>query len=382
MRPGLHLLIPFLALLPAGCRFVEEVVPIGYKGPARSNSLLAAERFLNERGAGTGFLAENRLTLSAYPSSYSSALVIPGSAFNTQRTVDRALEWASEGGHLIYVARFRDWNNHDRTTIFDLFADFGSESGALFLQALNVETGPASGTPPLTLRGNKKLNIDFATDPWFVKDDLPSTGVYRAGTQGPTPFLSFPYEGGRITLLTDIDGWKNTSIANKDNAAYLWQTVNLAGQWGEIQNVIFIRSSGLSFLALLWHNAWMPLISVTALLIFWLWKCLLRTGPIRQPPEGIERQFLSHIRMGGRLLWHHRQGDVLLDSIRDEIREQMTRRHFQGTTPREERLCEALAERSGLPLDRVKRAMTPARIEKGTEMIDISRDLQSLQSHL
>jgi hypothetical protein len=205
--------------------------------------------------------------------------------------------------------------------------------------------------------------------------------MLRAGKTGPTPFLSFPYGSGRITLISDIDFWKNKKIAENDNAAFLWQTVTLAGDW-DIDRVIFIRSAGLSFAALLWHNGWMAIVATAVFLGLWLWKCFVRNGPIRQPPEGSERQFLSHVQMGGRLLWRHRQGDVLLDAVRDEIRETVIRRHFQGGNPREERINDFLAERSGLAVDKIRRAMTPSRIDKGNDMIDITRDLQLIHSRL
>ena len=93
------LLTLFVCFFCSSCQETElKRRTLGYKGKAKANPFLAAERLLNKEGFdaasahGFGRLDEQTATL-----------FIPTSSLNTVGRAKRVLEWVASGGHLILM---------------------------------------------------------------------------------------------------------------------------------------------------------------------------------------------------------------------------------------------------------------------------------------
>ena len=101
----------------------------------------------------------------------------------------------------------------------------------------------------------------------------------------------------------------------------------------------------------------MVLLAAAALAIFWVWHSSRRFGPLRPDDPVDRRRLMEHIEAAGRFQLVHHADAALVKSVRDAIQLRLRERHprWQKLDPHE--LNERLAELSGIPADRVARAL-------------------------
>lgn len=92
----------------SGCSWMqrqmeEKEVPLGYRGEARVKPFLAATRFLEAMGLDV----EECFSLTKLPEP-DVALLLPAEGDRTGSSAQRLLQWAGEGGHVIYLLRGGD----------------------------------------------------------------------------------------------------------------------------------------------------------------------------------------------------------------------------------------------------------------------------------
>ena len=87
----------------------DVTIPLGYKGKARTDPFLAAQGLLIKEGHYT----ERLPTLKALPESDGGVIIISAEAGMPEARARQLLQWANEGGHLIYAmagcAPYNDW---------------------------------------------------------------------------------------------------------------------------------------------------------------------------------------------------------------------------------------------------------------------------------
>jgi hypothetical protein len=87
----------------------DVTIPLGYKGKARTDPFLAAQQLLIEEGHYT----ERLPTLKALPESDGGVIIISAEAGMPEARARQLLQWAGDGGHLIYAmagcAPYNDW---------------------------------------------------------------------------------------------------------------------------------------------------------------------------------------------------------------------------------------------------------------------------------
>ena len=110
MRVFIAVLTAVLAL--TGCEYEEIERETGYKGKARLNPWLAAERFVDRMG-------DEVISVIAWtePQPGDSAWLMPASMLGNESFVRRVETWVQEGGHLILLvehadAETNDWSGH------------------------------------------------------------------------------------------------------------------------------------------------------------------------------------------------------------------------------------------------------------------------------
>ena len=121
--------------------------------------------------------------------------------------------------------------------------------------------------------------------------------------------------------------------------------------------VVFVRGAGLSFWGLAGRHLWPVLCGLAVLLGLWLWKSLSRFGPLEAAaPVAAAQGYDHHLEALGNFHWRLDRATALVSPLRDQLLERA-----QRICPRSARMDEefllTLAARSGLPKERVWRAL-------------------------
>ena len=310
---------------------VEEAVEVGFKGEARSNPFLAAERFLHSRESP----AKSMLSLVGLPQS-NGTLVISGQRYDIgPELADRLLLWVSAGGHLVVTI--------DEGSEFE-----GSHADDWLLKKLGVGLRRVdSESPPLPTDVDIPEADDFLQvmfSPYRVLKSNGIEAVHRIRGESGDHALRYPLGKGFLTVVSDTWFMRNESIGSYDNAAYLWHLTHFQRN-GEIWLVYGGDMPPLW--KWLWQHAWMVIVSALVLLMTWLALHRRRFGPLIAAPALARRRLLEHIKASGRFLWRNGQQTILLKGARDALMRPLVARHpvWGSVSPIE--LSGLLAERIG-----------------------------------
>jgi hypothetical protein len=364
------LLLPLAALFLAGCSrenpddYETQWKDAGYKGAARSNPWLAAERLLNREGTP----AETRPVLADMPA-WNTTLFLPMDAMSSRGEARTILRWAEYGGHLIVACSEASRFHND----FDGVEEGGMDEDAPLLKELHVSaTTPLSGGTgevkfdedgTLTLKsyGEAGLNVEY-------QSDIDVLG----GEDRAARLASFDYGMGRVTLLAGATPFRNRHLGEHDHAAIFLKLVALQ----PTERVIFVSKSEVTFGEMLKRYAWMPLIALGALIVFWLWRHLPRFGrAVPANTSGI-RHFGTQLDEAGRFLSERAGPGALLGAARRAV---MTAATQRGLHPDAPDFMDHLAARSGLTHAEVSAALLDA---TDKNLITTAAALQKLQQSI
>lgn len=340
------LLLPLAALLGTGCdqngqyETREEIV--GYKGAARYNPWLAAERFLSR----TGTPAQTLPMLGDLPAT-SATIFLPLDSVSSRGEARTLLRWALTGGHLIVActgtSRFHnDYDGEESGTI---------DKNAPLLQELRVK---ASAEKP---SGTSEVDLDGATytlqnyDRGAALDVTSRPGIsVLAGTREAATVASFTHGIGRITLLGGATALRNRYLKEDDHAAILQGLVALE----HTDHVIFVSKSEVNLWDMLRRYAWMPVIALLVLIALWLWRHLPRFGQAVPASETGLRHFGTQLDEAGHFLSERAGPGALLAPARRAV---MTAAAHRGLHPDAPDFMDQLAARSGLSPAEVSAAL-------------------------
>ena len=353
--------------LLAGCGEFEEVEKeVGYKGKARSNPWLAAERFAGEYG----YEVESLAVWKA-PEDDTAVWLVPASVLNNESFVRKARTWAADGGHLVVVldhsgAEISDWRSFDtEVDVAEPLARMLEEAGIKLTQQEQQDGVKSWETNPLV--------IEFDDQEFRVEAGAGKLVAVDRGTPGV--FASVRTGVGRITALTDARIFRNRWIGDGDHAALLLALIDAADFEGSVR---FSRGASLSLWGMLRRHLWAFLLGGVAVLVVWLWKTGGRFGPIESAQSPMPaRSYAHHLEALGSYHWRVDRAGVLLGPLRERIFEQSLR-----MAPRVDRdMAEVrrwLAERSGLPVERVAAALDTGPPADAAALTRITADLQLL----
>ena len=354
---GLGLLLIALAL--TACDTTEVKREIGYKGKARINPWLAAERFAAHDGG-----VVRSLAMWTAPEAEDALWFVPASVLTNESFTRRMESWVDDGGHLVLLVEHansesNDWSRH---------APEAELSPALLGMLDNSGISLERRAKPVTAE-----TIEFEGKSYEV-DAESDTGVSVADGE-PGVFASVESGDGRISVLTDGRLFRNRWIGDNEHAALLDALLRVTEYEGSIA---FLRGSGLSLWGLLGDHLWPVLLALAVLTSLWLWKNFTRFGPL-EAADGSStlRGYEHHLEALGDFQWRLDRAAALLVPLRAQIVER-GQRLISRAGRRDDDFFQFLADRSGLPRERVLRALAEAAPADSAVLTRTTADLQRL----
>jgi hypothetical protein len=352
--------IVLTAILLVSCQEYTEVErETGYKGKARVNPWLAAEKFAVRMGY------ETKSVISWTAPEWGEAVwIMPATALNNESFTRRTNNWVQEGGHLILLL---DW------------AD--SETSDWARYSLPPET-----MPPLVRmlesarihidddRPAKADHVDFRGRTYKVSADS-RLSVADKKDGDPGVFVSRKSGDGRISVIADGRIFRNRWIGDEEHAELLNALIESTGREGAIG---LMRASGLSLWEMLRKHLWPVLLGLAVWIVLWLWKNLSRFGPVESANvPSVLRGYEHHLEALGDFQWRIDKGASLLAPLREQIVE-LGQRTSHRAGRRDDDFFQYLAERAGLPRERVFRALAEAAPADAAVLTRTTADLQQI----
>ena len=347
--------IALLAL--AGCDYREIEREIGYKGKARVNPWLAAERFVEKRG-------DEVYSVVSWtePDWNDSAWLMPATVLGNGSFTRRVENWVHNGGHLILLVDYADTASHDWS--------WGHADPAI--EPVLTDMLERHGIRLVENAGVKARRVRFMGETYQVS--AASDYGVAEGNRKTGVFASVEAADGRISVVTDARLFRSRWIDENDHAALLAALVDTSPNLGRIG---FLRGTALSFWSLLGEFLAPLLITLAVALVFWLWRHLVRFGPVEVAENPAEtRSYAHHLEALGHFHWKLDHATVLFGTLRSRV---VDAAHRAGQRAgRGGDLSSFLAERSGLPQERVAAALTGISPKDAVALTRATADLQQL----
>lgn len=361
------LLMAAAALALTACNDTEVVREIGYKGKARLNPWLAAERFVARLDW------QVHSVIAWTPPAWDDAVwIMPASILSNASFCRRMDEWVRDGGHLILLVEHADEAANDWAG--DAAPPVLEPALLAMLRRARITLKPAVPNSGSTTAENK---VEFGGRT-FAVDGSSDCSVAPAGGK-PGVLASVAAGIGRITVVTDGRLFRNRWIDGHEHAGLLEALVAATNNRARVG---FMRGAGLSLWALLRQHLGPVLLAGGLWLVLWLWKNLSRFGPLEAaaaPP--VLRGYEHHLAALGAFQWRVDRAASLLAPLRRQIIELAQRPGLHGERAGGD-VYQLLADRSGLPRDRVARALAETRPADPASLTRSAADLQQLASIL
>lgn len=344
------------------CEYEEVEREIGYKGKARVNPWLAAERFIESSGGQV-----NPVISWVDPEPGDSVWMMPASVLDNARFVSRVEDWAYDGGHLILLVEHAD-------------ASVNDWSGAEIEPKISSELLEMLDFADISLETSGKAKaeeIDFLGTKYRVNAD--SDAVVSSLENDGGVFVSEIFGDGRITVITDARIFRSRWIDENEHAALFAALIDFDGSPGTVG---IMRGAELSFWKLLAENLGPLLIGLLAWLVIWLWQNMSRFGPIEEESvASASRGYEHHLEAIGHFHWKHDRAAALISPLREQVLDAGQRVLSQSGSAENDRF-HFLAERASLPLERVTRVLSATVPTDANSLALLTADLQKLQHSL
>lgn len=348
----------FALCVLTGCNYTEVEREIGYKGKARVNPWLAAERFIERCDYET-----HPVISWTEPDSDDAAWIVPASVLRNVSFTRSMENWVRDGGHLILLvertdAATSDWRGRHLPPSIEKPLLEMLRSAGISLE----KTGSA-----------RARKVEFQGKSYKVRAD--SEAVVSLNEEDGGVFASTECGDGRITVFTDGRIFRNRWIGERDHAALLAALLDVDEYDGRVG---IVRDAGLSFWVLLREHLSPILLAGAVCLLLWLWRNMSRFGPIESaaaPP--VSRGYEHHLEALGFFHWKLDHAAALLAQLRAQVAEYGHRACLAAGRSGED-LHPFLAERAGLPPERVARALSDASPHDPTAFTLVTADLQKL----
>ena len=356
-----------VALLLAGCKSgPTRDRETGYKGKARHDAYLAAERFLERYS----YVVESK---PGWPKLDRGVgmVVVPGSVLSTESYVREMSAWVSDGGHMLCLLDRAESYHDDWSRLGSSYEKDLPEPLTTWLESCGIIVSDGGSA-------QTKAGKDLKVGEESFKVDAESALSIKMDGEEAKVFGQIEYGSGLITVLTDARPLRNRYLSDNDHAAFLLALARESPFGGKI---VVVRDAALSLGTLLWRHAWPALVGLLALTVCWLWKNMPRFGPMRrEEARSTMRDYDHHLEALGDFQWRLDKGSAMLRPLRESVIERAQR--ISAATQRGIDLFEWIAERAGISRERAERAMTHERPADATSFTRVIADLQKIHLSL
>jgi hypothetical protein len=356
------LFVLLAAVFLTSCDYTEIKREIGYKGKARVNPWLAAERFAAQYEGNVRSLAS-----WTPPESEDAVWFVPASILGNESFTRRVEEWVENGGHLVLLvehadAETNDWSRHTTEPAVPLALVGMLERAGITLK--DREAAKDSVTAQKIEFDGESYEVDAESETSVALED-----------EKPGVFASIEHGDGRMTVLTDGRLFRNRWIGEKEHADLLDALILSTGYEGSIS---FLRGSGLSLWGLMGQHLWPVLLGLGLVTLLWLWKNFTRFGPVEAATDiSTLRGYEHHLEALGDFQWRLDRAVALLAPLRAQIVERGQHMSFR-VGRRDDDFFQFLADRAGIPRERVFRALAEGAPPDSAILTRTTADLQRL----
>ena len=187
--------------------------------------------------------------------------------------------------------------------------------------------------------------------------------------------LQFQDGLGKITVISQMRFLTNDSIGSFDHAEFFWSLVGTQSA----PQVIILDLQALSLTDWLMHHAWPVLLTLGALIMFWLWSVLPRFGPVAPDPPAENRRFHEHLLASARLLWQAGLTAALSDYARQAALHLIRRQQPFFTDLSRSQQAEILRQRYSLSEAQIHDFLQPIMPKRQQEFIRSIRLYRQIQ---
>lgn len=288
----------------------ESTEYVGFRGEARTNTLMAARLFLKRMG----IPAQRVDSLVQLPDTHTVLVVDTGRYTLSRQRLQSLLDWVEAGGHLITRARTPESPQGLYADTEESTADAEPKQDDPLLETLGIRLGghvlPDQDDLPLQAQ-LPVMDHALEVDPEFFHALIPDPQqtVHALQYNDSTWLLEQDWGNGKITLVSNLDFIENPALHSHDHAEFFWYMLHALHE--QPTAVWLLHQDDTPPLwQQLWQSAW-PLLLTLAVFIPLAFLALIpRFGPLLPEPPPERRRILEHIQASGVLMWKlHQQGD-------------------------------------------------------------------------
>lgn len=346
---------------------VTEKVMVGFRGEARRNPWLAAQRLLDRMNLPASEMREFDGLRNLAPD---SILVLPQGRLTISAPIrEHIVSWVRNGGFLVIEAEnpsiadpFIDEFGVERVAAVDddVTDDFAPDDEEIIYDSQDVDQDADYGDEnPLDLTlvqlpGSPQTSLVWMAARFSLRAER---AWFSAGTEYASNMLLLREGDGMVAVVNDLDFATNGEIGDLNHAQFVVELARFAQASGP---VIFFNNPGRpSLMKWLKVNAWAPLYAAALALLLWLWQVVPRFGPVAPDPERARRRLLDHLRASGRFLWARGQAGRLLDVSREACLRQISRALPDFETATASTQASQLKRMFGISAEQVQQILVP-----------------------
>ena len=328
-------LVAIVALLLVGCgKYEEREREVGFKGLAKINHLLGAERLANEMG----LKASSYAGAPTLPPAAGTTLMLPAESLQSVGQLNEMEEWLFEGGNLIVYLTLENRkrfsrNDENATAPYRAFLEHFS----LRAELAEDEEGKRESAhiTSLGFEDDEEYQTDFKTPFLITDDDYPD--------QAPKAFYSYEYGDGTLTVLASAQLFTNESIGKGEHATLLWHLLTEASE----EQVWFIHSTRISFFQLLWQRAPQAVVLMLVTIVLLVWWASRGFGPKFIRGTNPSARLDAHLHASGAFFVKHRADLLVVSQLQGRLFRKLARALNQPFNAAEGDLL-LLAEKEGV----------------------------------
>ena len=369
--------------------FYEEEIETAWSLAALRNPYLAAQQFMER--SGTEVIDAGSLAELEQLDDVGTLFIGAPNQIADPRQLRQLREWMEGGGNVIYATssvaheedllldafdvevrwRDRDDDEDNEQSMAETLREYNRQieegksrediaQSMVEQQNLTVvEFGGAVGDLEIAFEDSKVLTHPYILGTGYDVDK-PIPDGWHYSDYG-IHFMQFDVGDGGLNLVVDPGIWTSFRIDQHDHAYLLWL---LAG--GDARFAILRPVLQDSIWTLFARNARELLVAGGVLLLLWIWHLGHRFGRLVPRDLSRTRALAEHFSSISHYLWHRRQGEYLIEPLRQRILRRASLHIGEFAIANHERQIELLAERSDLNAEAIAHAMNDNEFNEST----------------